>query len=76
MRTNINMIFVIASIATSSTAQAVSFHPTDADRGAGDFLQIALPAVGLGMTLFKGVDILLADARGFLLQDGNVLPHR
>jgi membrane-associated phospholipid phosphatase len=54
MRNNMNMIFVIAGIATSSTAQAVSWHPTDADRGAGDFLQIALPAVGLGMTLFKG----------------------
>lgn len=35
-------------------AQAVSFHTNDSDRGAGDVIQILLPAAALGAAMYKG----------------------
>ena len=42
-----------ALLALSTAARAVTFHTNDPDRGAGDVLQILLPATGLAMAVYR-----------------------
>ncbi len=52
MRT-LPMVLMLTTMSLSSVSQAISWHPDDTDRTIGDFFQLALPAVGLGMAWYQ-----------------------